>query len=100
MAPYRHLSLSPVGLVLALTGLAFARPAFEIETLIAQLENRTCRYSDDPSAPCSKMSFGSGWLRRFDPTSRYRCVVGAARCLEQRGAGATAAVPALVRVLR
>lgn len=100
MVPHRHLSHFRVGLVLALTGLACAPPAFEIETLIAQLENRTCRYSDDPSAPCSKLSFGSGWLRRFDPTSKYRCVVGAARCLEQRGPAAAAAVPALVRVLR
>ena len=100
MSAYGRLSLAPVGLVLALAGLACAPPAFEIDTLIAQLENRTCRYSDDPSAPCSKLSFGSAWLRRFDPTSRYRCVVGAARCLEHRGPAATAAVPALLRVLR
>jgi len=98
--PYRRLPLVPVGLVLALAGLACGPPAVEVDALIAQLENRACRYSDDPSAPCSRLSFGSGWLRRFDPTSRYRCVVGAARCLEQRGPAAAAAVPALLRVLR
>jgi hypothetical protein len=72
----------------------------DVNALIAQLENRGCRYSENPLTPCSSGTPLSGWMRRLDPLARYRCALGAAHCLESLGASAAPAVPALLRALR
>lgn len=68
--------------------------------MIAQLEDRACRFSDDPNAPCTQTPIWSAWLHRLDPLAKYRCALGAARCLESMGPRAAHAVPALVKALR
>ena len=79
---------------------ACAAADLDMKALIAQLENRGCRYVDQPFVACSTGTLFGGWLGRLDPRGEYHCVLAAARCLESLGPGASPAVPALVHALR
>ena len=91
-------------LVLAQAPLAAAAPtatapAPDLKALIAQLDGRDCRYADDVHAPCTETPLPHRWLRWLDFSARYRCTLGAARCLGAMGPAAAPAVPALIRAL-
>ena len=83
-------------------GAAVAAETPSIDALIAQVENRSCTYSSDPSEIYERSSRGASWLGAllFRSWNKYRCVLGAARCLAKLGPAGTPAVPALVRALR
>ncbi len=84
----------------ATTALAQDAPP-SLDELIAQLENRSCRYSSSAFEICRRSQTDLSWLWSFlfRFQDEYRCPLGAARCLEKLGPAAKPAVPALCKAL-